>query len=225
MTMLSWQELSAAAPSLWAGAKITIEITVLAILGGCFVGTLLAMARQSSIKVLSGAATLYVNLFRSIPKLLTIIWLYYAVPLMYNLITGDYLNFNTTFMAGVIAFLIFESAYFSEVVRAGIQSIPKGQWNAARALGMSYGQSMRLVILPQAFRKMTPLLLQESIILFQDTTLVMSIGLMDFFNAATVRGQLMGLLTQYIIFAGAVYFVVSTICSYGVKQIQKRMHV
>lgn len=219
------QELSAAMPGLIAGAKTTIEITVLAILGGCFVGTLLAMARQSSIKPLAWLAALYVNLFRSIPKLLTIIWLYYAFPLMYNLITGDYLNFDTAFMAGVMAFLIFESAYFSEVVRAGIQSIPKGQIFAAKALGMSYAQSMRLIILPQAFRKMTPLLLQESIILFQDTTLVMSIGLVDFFNAATVRGQLMGELPQYIIFAGFIYFIVSTICSYGVKQVQKKMHI
>ncbi|MDF7676765.1 ABC transporter permease subunit [Neisseriaceae bacterium ESL0693] len=219
------QELSAAAPGLWAGAKITVEITVLAIVGGCMLGTLLAMARQSTIKPLAWLATIYVNLFRSIPKLLTIIWLYYAVPLMYHLITGGYLNFNTAFAAGVMAFLIFESAYFSEVVRAGIQSIPKGQINAAKALGMTYGQSMRLVILPQAFRKMTPLLLQESIILFQDTTLVVSIGLVDFFGAAIVRGQSMGELSQYIIFAGVVYFIISTICSYGVKRLQKKMHI
>ncbi|WP_037586595.1 amino acid ABC transporter permease [Stenoxybacter acetivorans] len=218
-------ELSAAWPGLWAGAKTTVAITFLSIVGGCFIGTLLALARLSSIKALSWAATAYVNFFRSIPKLLTIIWLYYAFPLMYRWVTGSYVNFDTAFMAGVVAFLIFESAYFSEVVRAGIQSVAKGQMYAAKALGMTYAQSMRLVILPQAFRKMTPLLLQESIILFQDTTLVISIGLMDFFNAANVRGQLMGLLPQYIIFAGVVYFIVSSICSYGVKQIHKRMHV
>lgn len=223
--ILSLQELSAAAPSLWAGAKITIEITVLAIVGGCLLGTLLAIARQSTFKPLALLATSYVNLFRSIPKLLTIMWLYYAFPLMYNLITGQYLNFDTALVAGIMAFLIFESAYFSEVVRAGIQSIPKGQMNAAKALGMSYGQSMRLIILPQAFRKMTPLLLQESIILFQDTTLVMFINLVDFFDAAKIRGELMGKLPQYIIFAGVVYFVVSTICSYGVKRVQKKMHI
>lgn len=219
------QELSAAAATLTDGMKTTLEITVLAIFGGCFIGTLLAMARLSSVKILSWSAAVYVNFFRSVPKLLTIMWLYYAFPLFYRMVTGQFVNFETGFVAGVIAFLIFESAYFSEVVRAGIQSIPKGQMSAAKALGMTYGQAMRLIILPQAFRKMTPLLLQESIILFQDTTLVISIGVLDFFGAANVRGDAMGMKTEYILFAGVVYFVISTICSYGVRQIQKKMRV
>ncbi|MDP0953261.1 ABC transporter permease subunit, partial [Klebsiella pneumoniae] len=76
------------------------------------------------------------------------------------------------FTSCVVAFMMFEAAYFCEIVRAGVQSIPKGQMGAAQAMGMTYGQTMRLIILPQAFRKMTPLLLQQSIILFQDTSLV-----------------------------------------------------
>ena len=121
--------------------------------------------------------------------------------------------------------MLFEAAYFSEVVRAGIQSISKGQSNAAYALGMTYSQTMRLVILPQAFRKMLPLILQQSIILFQDSTLVAAIGLTDFFRASYVRGDLMNLLTPYIILAGLVYFVISAIAMFGVKQLQKRLRV
>ena len=119
--------------------------------------------------------------------------------------------------------MMFEAAYFSEVVRAGIQSIGSGQVNAAKALGMTYGQTMRLIILPQAFRKMLPLILQQCIILFQDTTLVFAIGLTDFFRAAYVRGELMGLLTPYILGAGAVYFIISLSASIGVQQVQKRL--
>lgn len=218
-------ELSAASPALIQGAITTIQITFLAIIGGMLLGTLIAMARLSSFKPLALAAAAYVNFFRSVPKLLTIIWFYYAFPMVYHWITGKFVTFNTAFASAVAAFLIFESAYFSEVVRAGIQSIKKDQINAAKALGMTYSQTMRLVVLPQAFRKMTPLLLQESIILFQDTTLVISIGLLDFFNAANVRGNLMGQLTPYILFAGVVYFIISTTASILVARLQKKLRV
>ena len=143
--------------------------------------------------------------------------------MMYNWATGRYLTIDVAFASCVVAFMVFEAAYFAEVVRAGIQSISKGQVNAAKALGMTYAQTMRLVILPQAFRKMLPLILQQSIILFQDTTLVFAIGLVDFFRASYVRGDLMGMLTPYILFAGVVYFLVSATATYGVKQLQKRL--
>lgn len=219
------EELSQASPALIAGAITTIKITVMAIVGGMILGTFIAMARLSSIKPLAWAATAYVNFFRSVPKLLTIIWFYYAFPMVYNWVTGKYVSFDTAFASAVAAFLIFESAYFSEVVRAGIQSIRKDQIRAAYALGMNYNQAMRLVVLPQAFRKMTPLLLQESIILFQDTTLVISIGLLDLFNAANVRGGLTGMLTPYILFAGLIYFIVSTLATLGVQRLQKKLRV
>lgn len=220
-----WQELSAAGPALWEGMKVTLEVTLIAIVGGAAIGTLLAMARLSAFKPLAWVASLYVNFFRSVPKLLTLMWFLYAVPLAYLLITKNFVPFDTKFMAAVAAFVIFESAYFSEVVRAGIQAVSKGQVNAAYALGMTYSQVMRLVVLPQAFRKMTPLLLQESIILFQDTTLVVSIGLMDFFGAANQRGGSIGLMTEYILFAGLVYFLISTLCSMGVTRLKSKLRV
>ena len=123
--------------------------------------------------------------------------------------------------------MLFEAAYFSEIVRAGIQSISRGQTFAAYALGMTYGQTMRLVILPQAFRKMLPLLLQQTIILFQDSTLVAAIGLTDLFRAAYVRGTNTagGILPSYIIFAGLVYFAISLLATYGVKKLHARLRV
>jgi len=147
------------------------------------------------------------------------------VPFIYTGLTGKYLTMDTALVSSIVAFMLFEAAYFSEIVRAGIQSIPKGQTDAASALGMSYGQSMRLIVLPQAFRKMTPLLLQQTIILFQDSTMVYAIGLLDFFRTSYVRGDLMSLLTQYILFAGLVYFTVSLIATYIVKKLQQRLTV
>lgn len=206
---MNMTELQSALPGLMGGLYITLKVLFLAILGGLTLGTILALMRLSGIKLLAIPAKLYVNFFRSVPLLLVLLWFYFAVPMVYNLVTGTYLTLDTAFTSCVVAFMVFEAAYFSEIVRAGIQSIGKGQVNAAKALGMTYGQTMRYIILPQAFRKMFPLLLQQSIILFQDTTLVFSIGLVDFFRASYVRGDLMGLLTPYILMAGLLYFVIS----------------
>jgi glutamate/aspartate transport system permease protein len=218
-------DLTASYPALWHGFSVTLKVVVLATIGGIFIGTLLALMRLSSSKILNLFAQSYVNLFRSIPLLLVLMWFYFAVPFIYTGITGKYLTIDTALVSSIVAFMLFEAAYFAEIVRAGIQSIPKGQSAAAAALGMSYGQSMRLIILPQAFRKMTPLLLQQTIILFQDSTMVYAIGLLDFFRTNYVRGDLMSLLTQYILFAGLVYFTVSMLATFLVKKLQQRLRV
>ncbi len=218
-------ELQIAMPALMGGLMTTLKVLVLAIIGGLVLGTVLALMRLSGKPWLAVPAKLYVNFFRSVPLLLILLWFYFAVPMLYNLITGTYLTLDTAFTSCVVAFMVFEAAYFSEVVRAGIQSIGKGQVNAAKALGMTYGQIMRYIVLPQAFRKMFPLLLQQSIILFQDTTLVFSIGLVDFFRAAYVRGDLMGLLTPYILGAGVVYFIISLTASTLVNRLQQRYRI
>lgn len=222
---MNMMELQAAMPGLMGGLWITLKVLFLAIIGGLALGTILALMRLSGIKILAVPAKLYVNFFRSVPLLLVLLWFYFAVPMVYNLVTGTYLTLDTAFTSCVVAFMVFEAAYFSEIVRAGIQSIGKGQVNAAKALGMTYGQTMRFIILPQAFRKMFPLLLQQSIILFQDTTLVFAIGLVDFFRASYVRGDLMGLLTPYILLAGAFYFVVSLTASTAVNHLRKRFRM
>ena len=222
---MNMMELQAAMPGLMGGLWITFKVLFLAIIGGLALGTILALMRLSGIKILAVPAKLYVNFFRSVPLLLVLLWFYFAVPMVYNLVTGTYLTLDTAFTSCVVAFMVFEAAYFSEIVRAGIQSIGKGQVNAAKALGMTYGQTMRFIILPQAFRKMFPLLLQQSIILFQDTTLVFAIGLVDFFRASYVRGDLMGLLTPYILLAGAFYFLVSLTASTAVNHLRKRFRM
>ena len=222
---MNMMELQAAMPGLMGGLWITFKVLFLAIIGGLTLGTILALMRLSGIKILAVPAKLYVNFFRSVPLLLVLLWFYFAVPMVYNFVTGTYLTLDTAFTSCVVAFMVFEAAYFSEIVRAGIQSIGKGQVNAAKALGMTYGQTMRFIILPQAFRKMFPLLLQQSIILFQDTTLVFAIGLVDFFRASYVRGDLMGLLTPYILLAGAFYFVVSLTASTAVNHLRKRFRM
>ncbi len=216
-------ELQLAMPALMSGFWVTLKVLILAIIGGLAIGTVLALMRLSGKKWLSVPAALYVNYFRSVPLLLVLLWFYFAVPMMYNWITGKFFTLDTAFTSCVVAFMVFEAAYFSEIVRAGIQSIGRGQVAASYALGMTYKQTMQLIILPQAFRKMLPLVLQQCIILFQDTTLVFAIGLVDFFRASYVRGDLMGLLTPYILGAGAVYFIISLTASIGVNALKKRL--
>ncbi|GFM79792.1 glutamate/aspartate transporter permease GltK [Pseudomonas cichorii] len=213
-----------AIPGLWNGMVMTLQLMVLGIVGGLVIGTILALMRLSSNKLLANVAGAYVNYFRSIPLLLVITWFYLAVPFVLRWITGEDTPIGA-FTSCVVAFMMFEAAYFCEIVRAGVQSISKGQMGAAKALGMTYGQMMRLIILPQAFRKMTPLLLQQSIILFQDTSLVYTVGLVDFLNASRASGDIIGRANEFLIIAGLVYFTISFAASLLVKRLQKRFAI
>ncbi|MDO7911844.1 amino acid ABC transporter permease [Pseudomonas monteilii] len=221
---LDFSEIIPALPALWDGMLLTLELMVMGVIGGIVLGTVLALMRLSSNKLMSRVAGAYVNYFRSIPLLLVITWFYLAVPFVLRWITGEDTPIGA-FTSCVVAFMMFEAAYFCEIVRAGVQSIPKGQMGAAQALGMTYGQTMRLIILPQAFRKMTPLLLQQSIILFQDTSLVYTVGLVDFLNSARANGDIIGRSHEFLIFAGVVYFIISFSASWLVKRLQKRITV
>jgi len=181
--------------------------------------------RLSSMVWLSSLAGAYVNLFRSIPLVLVIFWFYFLVPFMLKAMTGDQTITVGPFYSALIAFMIFEAAYYCEIIRAGIQSIPRGQVSAAYALGMTYGQAMRYIILPQAFRNMIPLLLTQSIILFQDTSLVYVISLADFLGVASKVGQRDGRLVEMYLFAAVVYLVISYSASWLVMRLQKRYAV
>ena len=151
------------------GLWFSIILTAVATAGGIFFGTLLALMRLSGKKWLDTPAALYVNVMRSVPLVMVILWFFLLVPLLIGRPIGaEY--------SAVVTFIAFEAAYFSEIMRAGIQSIPRGQVFAGQAMGMTYGQNMKLVILPQAFRNMLPVLLTQTIILFQDTSLVYAIG-------------------------------------------------
>jgi len=215
-----------ALPYLWKGMQYTLQLTATSAVGGLFFGTLLALLRLSSNKILSNVAASYVNLMRSIPLVLVIFWFFFLVPLMAQAVTGAERPLQIgAERTAMITFILFEAAYFCEIMRAGIQSIPRGQVHSAYALGLTYGQSMRLVILPQAFRNMIPVLLTQTIILFQDTSLVYVISATDFVGAASKIAQRDSRLVEMYLFVAAVYFVLCYTLSYLVKLLQKRIAV
>jgi glutamate/aspartate transport system permease protein len=208
------------------GMAFTLKLTALAALGGIFFGTLLAMMRLSSHKWLSLPATGYVNLMRSIPLLLVIFWFYFLVPFIGAWLTGASRPVAVGgFVSSIVTFIMFEAAYYSEIMRAGIQSIPRGQVSAGYALGLDYWQTMKDVVLPQAFRNMTPILLTQTIILFQDTSLVYVLSITDFLGAASKIAQRDGRLVEMYSFAALVYFVMSFALSFCVKRLQQRMAI
>ena len=217
---------ASALPFLWKGFQYTVQLTVISSIGGLFFGTLLALARLSSTKWLSMTAAGYVNLMRSIPLVLVIFWFFFLMPLVFQSITGSERPIQIgAERTAIITFIMFEAAYFCEIMRAGIQSIPKGQVNSAYALGLTYGQAMRLIILPQAFRNMIPVLLTQTIILFQDTSLVYVISATDFVGAASKIAQRDGRLIEMYLFVAVVYFVLCYTLSYLVKRLQRKIAV
>jgi glutamate/aspartate transport system permease protein len=224
MYEFDWSSIRPALPFLLKGAVVTFEITITAILVGILWGTLLAVARISPVNILARLAALYVNLFRSIPFVMVILWFFLIVPQAISALLGGTAR-DIRLTSAMVAYCLFQAAYYSEAIRAGIQSVSKGQPAAAAALGMRYSQAMRLVVLPQAFRNMVPLLLTQSIILFQDTALVYVIGLADFFGTAQKVGDRDGRIVELILFAGACYFVVCSIASFVVRRLQTRIAV
>ena len=215
-----------ALPYLWQGMQFSLGLTLLAMLGGIVLGTLLALMRLSPYKILSYPSGAYVNLVRSIPLILVIFWFYFLIPIAIKKLTGNpYASGLGPFYSALIAFTMFEAAYYCEIIRAGIQSVPRGQVSAAYALGLNYRQSTMLVVLPQAFRNMVPILLTTSIILFQDTSLVYVVGLTDFMGAASKFARRDGRLVEMYLFAALVYFIICYSGSYLVKRLQERYNV
>jgi glutamate/aspartate transport system permease protein len=223
---LDFDVVARALPYLWKGFLYTVELTAIATAGGLVFGTLLALARLSSMKLLANVAAGYVNLMRSIPLVLVLFWFFFLMPQVLQLFTGSerppQIGAERT---AIITFIMFEAAYFCEIMRAGVQSIPKGQVHSAYALGLTYGQAMRFVILPQAFRNMLPVLLTQTIILFQDTSLVYVISATDFTGAASKVAQRDGRLIEMYLFVAVVYFVLCYTLSYAVKRLQKAIAV
>jgi len=222
MYEFDWSSIPGALPFLWTGMKVSLEITVTAVLFGVGWGTLLAMMRLSSVGPLAFLAAGYVNLFRSIPLVMVLLWFFLIVPQVLRGAFNLDPNTDVRLASAMVGFALFESAYYSEIIRAGIQSVPKGQVSAASALGMSYAQAMRLVVLPQAFRNMVPLLLTQAIVLFQDTSLVYVSALADFFGTAYKVGDRDGRLVELLLFAGLIYFVICFSASQLVKRLQAR---
>jgi glutamate/aspartate transport system permease protein len=204
-----------ALPFLWQGMQLTLLLTVLAMMGGILLGTGLALLRMWAPTPFPQLAAGYVNLLRSIPLILVVFWFYFLVPLAIGRAVG-------AFPSALIAFTMFEAAYYSEIIRAGIQGVARGQLAAAEATGLTYLQAMRYVVLPQAFRAMLPVLLTQSIILFQDTSLVYVVGLHDFLTAATVVAGRDNRLVELYTFVAVIYLVLCVAASYGVRCLRLR---
>ena len=200
------------------GLYFSVFLTAVATLGGVFFGTLLALMRLSGRKWLDLPAAAYVNGMRSVPLVMVILGFFLLVPFL----IGRPIGAETS---AVVTFICFEAAYFSETMRAGIQSIPRGQVFAGQALGMSYAQNMKLVVLPQAFRNMLPVLLTQTIILFQDTSLVYAIGAYDLLKGFETAGKNFGRPEEAYLLAAIVYFVLCYSLSWIVKRIHKKIAI
>lgn len=203
-----------ALPFLAKGMVTSLLLLVLSIAGGVLLGTLIATVRLSTLPPAAAVAAGYVNGLRSVPLIMVIFWIYLLVPLLIGRPVG-------AFASALIAFVVFEAAYYSEIIRAGIGGISRGQSSAAAASGLSRTQAFRYVILPQAFRRMAPVLLTQSIALFQDTSLVYVIGLHDFMTAASIVANREGRLVELYLFAAAVYFALCLAASRSVQTFYK----
>jgi glutamate/aspartate transport system permease protein len=208
------------------GMSFTLTLTLLAMVGGIVFGTLLAMMRLSRFSLLAYAAGGYVNLMRSLPLVLVIFWFFFLVPYLYGAVLGDGKPIPIgAFYSALITFTMFEAAYYCEIMRAGIQSVARGQVWAGYALGLDYWQTMARIVLPQAFRNMLPVLLTQTVILFQDTSLVYVISATDFFGAAAKVANRDYRLVEMYSFAAIVYFIISYGLSTLVKRLQERIAI
>ena len=201
-----------------SGFLFSIQLTVIATVGGIFFGTLLALMRLSGKSFLEIPASIYVNMMRSIPLVMVILWFFLLMPTILGRPIGAELS-------AMITFIAFESAFFCEIMRSGIQSISKGQVYAGQAMGMTYAQNMRLVILPQAFRNMIPVLLTQTIVLFQDTSLVYAIGAYDMLKGFEVAGKNFGRPIETYLAAAVIYFLICFGLSKLVKGLQQRVAI
>ncbi len=200
------------------GLIFSVQLTLFAMVGGILLGTLIALMRLSGKKWLVTPAAIYVNTLRSIPLVMVILWFFLLIPLLIGRPLGAELS-------AIITFTVFEAAYYSEIMRAGIQSVPSGQVSAGYAVGMTYAQCMKLVVLPQAFRNMLPVLLTQTIILFQDTSLVYAVGAYDLLKGFEVAGKNFNRPVEMYLLAAVTYFVICFSLSMIVRQLQKKIAI
>jgi glutamate/aspartate transport system permease protein len=214
-SFLNWEVIRAYVSS---GFIFSIQLTLVAMIGGIALGTVLALMRLSGKKLLEVPATIYVDTLRSIPLVMVIMWFFLLIPFLIGRPIGAEVS-------AIVTFTLFEAAYYSEIMRAGIQSVPKGQVYAGYAVGMTYAQTTQLIVLPQAFRNMLPVLLTQTIILFQDTSLVYAIGAYDLLKGFETVGRNFNRPVETYLVAAAVYFVICFSLSQLVRQLQKKIAI
>lgn len=222
MFEFDWDTILQSRQLLLDGMWITLKITLVAILCGLLWGTALAIMSLARNRALNIFAKSYVSLFRSIPLVMLLLWFFLIVPQVLKYVFDLSPSVDIRLVSAMVAFSLLEAAFFCEIIRAGIQSLPKGQFMAARALGMNPYQSMRFIILPQAFKAMLPIVLTQCIVIFQDTSLVYVIALGDFFRRATSIGERDGTLVQMLLLAGLVYWIICSLLTLAVKLAQLR---
>ena len=199
------------------GLFFSIELTLVAMTGGIVLGTLLAMMRLSGRAWLEAPATVYVDTLRSIPLVMVILWFFLLIPKLLGPLGAE--------TSALITFTLFEATYYSEIMRAGIQSVSRGQVNAGYAVGMTYGQTMQFIVLPQAFRNMLPVLLTQTVILFQDTSLVYAVGAYDLLKGFEVAGKNFNRPVETYLVAAVVYLVICFSLSMLVRRLQKKIAI
>ena len=220
---LSWSVVSS---FVLKGFLFSLQLTLIAMIGGIALGTLIALMRLSGKPWLVMPAAAYVNTLRSIPLVMVILWCFLLIPGgFYGAIAGDFGRTHRSEISAIVTFTIFEAAYYSEIMRAGIQSVSRGQVHAGYAVGMTYAQCMKLIVLPQAFRNMLPVLLTQTIILFQDTSLVYAIGAYDLLKGFEVAGKNFNRPVETYLVAAVVYFIICFSLSMLVRQLQKKIAI
>jgi len=227
MAGYDWDVIERSLPYLFReGMTFSVTLTLLAMSGGIIFGTLLAMMRLAPFRIVSMVAGGYVNLMRSIPLVLVIFWFFFLVPYIGAWILREPNPIKVgAFYSALVTFTMFEAAYYCEIMRAGIQSVARGQVWSGYALGLNYWQTMGYIVLPQAFRNMIPVLLTQTIVLFQDTSLVYVISATDFLGAASKIANRDYRLVEMYTFAAAVYFVICFTLSFLVKRLQAKVAV
>lgn len=199
---------------LFDGLLLSLTLTLAGVISGLAVGTVLTLLRLFTGRIGNAAVDAYVFLFRAIPLILVIFWFYFMVPLIVGRPVGAWTS-------AITAFTLFEGAYYSEILRAGLNSVRPGQMNAALAGGMSRAQALRHVIFPQAFAAMIPIFLTQAIILFQDTSLVFVVSLHDFMTATTIVANRDGRLIEAYAFACLVYYLICLAATAGVDRLKR----
>ena len=180
----------------------TLRLAVPAIVLGFVLGIVIGLARLAAAPWIRVPATLYVEFFRGVPLVMVIFWIWFIIPQVLRLPVPEY-------GVALTAFVIFEAAYFGEIVRAGVQSVARGQVEAARAVGLSGAQSMIYVVLPQALRNMVPSLVTQMIVLFKDTSLASIIGYVDLTKAAQIVNNREIRPFQLYLFIAVVYWIIA----------------
>lgn len=204
------------------GTLVTIKMTFGAIIIGIMLGVLTGLARISKNIILKSISGIYLTIIRGTPMLLQIIFIFVGIPQIYNIVTGNSVSFDPV-IAGTIGIGINSGAYVAEIVRAGIQSIDKGQMEAARSLGLSHSKAMRYIILPQAFKVIIPPLGNEAIVLLKDTSLVSAIGARDLMNCSKMMGAKFYMYAEFLVGAAIIYLCLTFIITKLVSYLERRL--